>query len=318
MFGSEVDNIKANATNHRRWRYDGPWLAGQTGMEFDALLKKIKNRRAEFRDFLRARLNADRNRQRRHEAMEEGEKMGSEELEPVTDKEFEQHIRYLRATPSAFGPLIAEFLDLPEGPSELNAPGLEEKRFSYGRSTVADDAYKESGPPLTHPSAGVSYLRSGAHLSNHPIYGPQLLPPPLTGRVLRPSNARRRNADIGVAGVVISSGITALSLDNTLKRPWEPGSGSGKVITRPKAASVDSRGKFRFLVENSGTILHSNRAKPATPPKSQTFSPAMSTKWKQMPNLDASGGMTGAQPVRPGGEHRQELDYLLSRNPEHI
>lgn len=155
VFESKVDNIsRPSSSGHRRWRFKGPWLAGQTGLEFDALLKRVKDRRAEFQKFVRARLDAETTVSRRQETIDAGLDLDNGEAAGVTDDEFNEHMHYLRATPSAFGPLIAEFLDLPEGPEGTASTSSPGEGFGYGRTTLAAEAYKETGPPKTHPSAG--------------------------------------------------------------------------------------------------------------------------------------------------------------------
>ena len=250
VFHPTLDNVNSPAlSTHRRWRYDGPWLAGQTGWEFDTLLRRVKERKTEFHQFVRTRLNAERSASRRQEAIDAGLDLKQEDSAPVTDGEFDEHMRYLRATPSAFGPLIAEFLDLPEGPNSTASTASSAEDFTYGRTTVAAEAYREIGPPKTHPSAGISYLRSGAHVYNHPVFGPQQTNPPVVARVLKPG-IRRKLADLGIAGFVVDGSISS-KLPAPDSSSGEPVSGRTKTPVRPTTAVVDSGGRVILSAEKA-------------------------------------------------------------------
>lgn len=250
VFEAKLDNTSVPASSsHQRWRYNGPWLAGQTGMEFDALLKGLKDRKPEFQRFVRARLNAESSVTRRQEAIDAGRDLSQGQVVEVTDEEFDEHMYYLRATPSAFGPLIAEFLDLPEGPRGTASTVSFKEGFSYGRTTLAAEGYCETGPPKTHPSAGLSYYRSGAHVANHPTFGPQGYNPPVASRILRPS-IRRKAGDVGIAGFVASNSASSTLLpENT--NSWRPTPGGMKVVACPKAAAIDSSGRVILDAENA-------------------------------------------------------------------
>lgn len=253
VFEPQLDNISASASStHRRWRYSGPWLAGQPGWEFDALLKRVKDQKTEFQRYVRARLNSERNVSRRQEAIDAGLDLSQEEI-TISDAEFDEHMHYLRATPSAFGPLITEFLDLPEGPKVKNLTASPKDGFLYGRTTVAAETYSEIGPPRTHPSAGLSYYRSGAHVSNHPIFGPQQSNPPVVARVLKPS-IRRKTGDIGIAGFVVST-TTSSNLLGTNTQPWQPTPGGSKMVVSPRTAAVDSEGRVILSADKAGPEL---------------------------------------------------------------
>ncbi len=284
VFEPKLDNISSNAlSSHRRWRYEGPWLAGQTGWEFDELLKRVKDRKSEFQRFVRARLDAERHASRRQEAIDGGLDLNQGEAAGVTDEEFDEHLHYLRATHSAFGPLIAEFLDLPEGPKATTSTASPKDGFSYGRTTLAAEAYKEIGPPRTHPSAGLSYYRSGAHVSNHPTFGPQQHNPPVVARVLRPS-IRRKGADLGIAGFVASNSASSTLLASKTKQ-WQPIAGGAKVVARPKAAAIDADGRVVLSAESASQ--DSQRVYGvAEAPKPREERPITTTKMESMPQLD--------------------------------
>lgn len=281
VFEAKVDNISSSASStHRRWRYDGPWLAGQPGWEFDALVKRVRARKVEFQEYVRARLNAERTMSRRQEAIDAGQDLNKERV-GISDEEFDEHVRYLRATPSAFGPLIAEFLDLPEGPTGTTVAASSKDGFSYGRTTVAAETYREAGPPRTHPSAGLSYYRSGAHISNHPTYGPQQFNPPVVARVLKPT-IRRRIGHVGVAGFVISPSSASFLLNT---KPWEPVPGGLKMVVRPTTAAVGSDGRVMLTVQRATD--DSKKVYNILPgDKPRDMSAVSKTRMASMPTLD--------------------------------
>jgi Mitochondrial ribosomal protein subunit len=248
VFEPSLDNVSLpDSSTQRRWRYKGPWLAGQTGWEFDALLRRVRDRKPEFQRFIRARLSAERSASRRQEAIGAGADLEPGESVSVTDEEVDEYMRYLRATPSSFGPLIAEFLDLPEGPKSTATATPSLENFTYGRTTVAAEAYREMGPPKTHPSAGISYYRSGAHVYNHPVFGPQESNPPVVARVIRPS-IRRKAATLGIAGFV-AGGSSSSKLQPPNTDAWQPTPGGPTMVVRPTVAVIGSDGRVILNAE---------------------------------------------------------------------
>lgn len=276
VFEAKLDNISSTASSaQRRWRYNGPWLAGQTGLEFDTLLKRVQDRKPEFEKYVRARLNAGRTVSRRQEAIDTGIDLTRGEALGVSNEEFHEHMLYLRATPSAFGPLIAAFLDLPKGPKGTTSTASLKDGFVYGRTTVAAEAYSEIGPPRTHPSAGISYLRSGAHIANHPTFGPQPLSPPVVARVIRPA-IRRKPGEVGIAGFVASSSASATLLGPLNTKPWQPTRGGVKVVASPRTAAVDSGGRIILSAGNAPKDLQ------------RVYGLAEETKQREVPKVAAT------------------------------
>lgn len=248
VFETSVDNITTpKMSSHRRWRYKGPWLAGQAGWDFDALVKRVKSQKGEFREYVRERLSAEKKSSTRQEARDAGLDLNQVEMPKVTDEELDEYIRHLRATPTAFGPLIAEFLDLPEGPREdKSGKSTSLDTFTYGRTTLATEAYSETGPPTTHPSAGLSYYRSGAHVINHPVFGPQKDNLAVEARLLRPG-FRRKIGDVGVAGFVVA--LTTNTSNAT--KSWQPQPGGVKMLVSPRKAVVDSDGRLHLHAQGA-------------------------------------------------------------------
>jgi hypothetical protein len=252
---------KPSSAAPKRWRHEGPWLAGMSGMEFDAYLNKtVRRQRGNFRDMVRQHLLADRREKLRRQAMEEGEGVGSTPVEiEVTQEEVTDHLRMLRSKPEIFGPMIAKFLDLPEGPSSQGS-WTHEPVFPYGRNTVAAPVYADVGPPKTHPSAGLSYLKRGpdTYARNDPVHGAQMAPPPVQARVLKtrrgPGNI---TATIGVAGVIADD--TDPSIRSTgLYTPFRPQPGGRKGLVKLKSASINSNGTINLNVASNASSASSS------------------------------------------------------------
>jgi Mitochondrial ribosomal protein subunit len=316
VFEANLDNISPSTSpTHRRWRYNGPWLAGQPGWEFDALLKRVRDRKIEFQSYVRARLTAERNLSRRQEAIDVGLDLNQVEVD-ISEEDFNEHMRYLRATPSAFGPLIAEFLDLPEGPKATNEKVAAKGGFSYGRTTVAARTYSEHGPPRTHPSAGLSYYRSGAHVSNHARFGPQEYAPPVVARVLRPS-IRRKPGDVGIAGFVAADS-TSFNLVGNRGQPWQPTPGGQKLLVRPTTATVTADGRLVLSAVSAGRAAErmygfNQEEKPAAKLS------VTKTRMASMPTLDNQR----SRDAKASQETRLHLDALenmmrLNEDRDHI
>ena len=314
VFEAKLDNIiPSTSPTHRRWRYSGPWLAGQPGWEFDALLKRVRDRKMEFQNYVRARLSAERNLSQRQEAIDAGVDLDQTEVE-ISEEEFSEHMRYLRATPSAFGPLIVDFLDLPDGPKATNEKVAAKGGFSYGRTTVAAQAYSERGPPRTHPSAGLSYYRSGAHVFNHAVFGPQQDNAPVVARVLKPS-IRRRQGNLGIAGFVASES-TSSAVMGTTKGTWQPTPGGLKLLVRPTTATVTSDGRFILSAVAAGRNVEKMYGFNQEEDK---LSEVSKTRMASMPTLDQQRS-TDAKASRETKLHLDALENImrLSEDREHI
>lgn len=244
------------ATNPKRWRHRGPWLAGMTGIEFEAYLKEaVRRRTADFRMRVRKHLVADRREKRRRQALEEGEGVGSTVVEvEVTDEEIRDHMRLLRSKPEMLGPMIAEFLDLPEGPSSQGS-WTNDIVFPYGRSTLAAPVYADVGPPKTHPSAGLSYLKIGpdTYARNDPLYGAQRAPPPVQARVLKTRRGPGSiTATIGIAGV-IADDTEPSTRSIGMYTSFRPQPGGRKGLVKLKSASINSNGTINLNVASNSS-----------------------------------------------------------------
>lgn len=239
VFESEVDNTAVAANSgQERWKFTGPYLAGQNAGEFnDYLARKVKGRKSDFREFLRQRLIRSQAAVRQQEMPESGEELGSVE---VTEEEVDGFVKRLRKDQAAMHRLLRDFLDLPRD-----------------QSNKAQSTYDDQGPPITHPSAGLSYLRTSSHTFNHPVNGPQEDKSPVLGRVLKPQSIARQEkskAVLSVAGVAVEDprqpftkvdetpGIAQLDPDMV---------GGGKIWLQPKRASIDVKGRINIEVKRA-------------------------------------------------------------------
>ena len=250
VFDSDYDNTVVSQTksskgsSNRRWKYKGPWLAGKTEGEFnDYVEKKVKKRKLDFRQYLGQCLARNITANRRREAMENGEEIGDLSLHDaeITEQDVETYIRHLRNNERELYKHVEEYLDLPR---------------EEGQSSVE---YDLKGPPTTHPSAGLSYLRTDSHIYNHPELGPQEHKAPVKGRIIVPQKVGDRmntQALIGVAGVVGKDHKIPFFKN---PKPTPPGlgqydpdiPGGGKLWAHPKRANIDSHGRIELTVNKA-------------------------------------------------------------------
>ena len=238
-FESNIDNTEGSgqSPSHGRWKYKGPWLAGKTEGDFKVYVeKKVKRRKFEFRDFLRQRLAERMTIERREAAIESGEEVRPGGVE-VSERDMETYIKELRADEEKLNVIVEQFLDLPTAAS------------TTGTMTL----YNERGPPTTHPSAGLSYLRTKSHIHNHPLLGPMEIEPPVQGRVLLPQKkggrGARNDALVGVGGVAADD--VKVSMWKSVEEPgitnFDPDiPGGAKLWVHPDSSSIDSQGRIEL------------------------------------------------------------------------
>lgn len=252
---------KPPSATAKRWKHEGPWLAGMSGMEFESYLKEqVRRRKDAFREKVKEHLVADRREKLTRQAMEEGEGVGSTPVEVmVTKEEVTDHLRLLRSKPEIFGPMIAEFLDLPEGPSSQGSL-MHDLVFPYGRNTVATPLYADVGPPKTHPSGGLSYLKIGpdTYARNDPINGAQTTPAPIQARVLK-----TRRGPGGITATIGVAGVVADDSDPSNRRAgmytaFRPQPGGRKGLVKLKSAAMNSNGTINLNVASSSSSASSS------------------------------------------------------------
>ncbi|XXG99139.1 hypothetical protein Hte_005474 [Hypoxylon texense] len=257
---------KAELAN-KRWKFTGPWLAGMTDGDFNRFLEKeVRGRRSEFRAFLRENLAAEMTADQARKAREAGETAEPPTISAgdITDEEFMDHLRELRQDRMALYNLVGRFLDL--APVDLDTEYRMVGTMAPGRPRVLDrgSPYGANGPPITHPSAGISYLRTRNFQENHPIYGPQKDHPPVKARVLKPTHFRTGNfrPSIGVAGFVVSPTVQDTMFNAT--KGWSPSKfvkalheieleerGGSKLYVQPTMATVDSSGRVCISISET-------------------------------------------------------------------
>ena len=251
VFEPEYDNTQpgSSSLDRKRWKYRGPWIAGQTAREFkDYTEQKIKKLKPQFRQFLRIRLKESLAATDRQTAIDNGMPLPEQSPE-VDEQQLDQHIKRLRQeNQSHLFKLIEEFLDLPSG-SEISPKRSSEMWLS-----------SESGPPTTHPSAGLSYLRAAGHTSNHPALGPQDVGRPIRARVLddpRRSGGAGGSPVIGVGGVAIQAfGIDTSAIGSPGTRQSRNSinldhdvPGGAKIWVQPDIINVDSQGRIKVQIK---------------------------------------------------------------------
>jgi hypothetical protein len=258
-----------------RWKFSGPWLAGLTEGDFNAyVLKEVRKRKVEFRNFLRAAYAAETTQSQQRRATEEGEDI--EAIRPavqasdITDEQLTDYIKALRRDRTKLNQHVRSFLDLPPSPnfkfSEESLLSPISAIFESVQGEVqatSDSPYAESGPPKTHPSAGLSYSRTASHTFNHPLYGPQKYPPPVQARVVMPKGAATGNFApvLGVGGFAVDVPASDLSFQSNPRNdrntaPQIPGLarvdpaavGGSKAWVHPKHARIDPKGRVILKV----------------------------------------------------------------------
>lgn len=263
VFERDTDNTAPENQNihqeARRWKFSGPWLAGKSEGDFQEYLRKeIRRRKPEFRGYLRKIYLAARTAEQRRLTRDKGEDFEeTSETSQLSDGEFRAYIKHLRHNPSTLSTIIHQFLDLPNPPAPVPEESYLFASPDKTSKAASKSLYSESGPPKTHPSAGLSYLRASSYLNNHPKLGPQLHKTPVQARVLRPmrsSTGRVNSPLLGVAGVAAED--TALRGGFNENRPgieFFDGTVSGgtKTWCTPKRANIDAQGRIKLSVEEA-------------------------------------------------------------------
>ncbi|KAL8908590.1 MAG: hypothetical protein Q9171_005387 [Xanthocarpia ochracea] len=290
VFEATYDNTerKDNQNDARRWKFKGPWLAGKTEGEFDQYLERhIKQRKLEFRNFAHDRLVKEKRVDHRRKAQESGD--SDDGRVEVTEDDVDSYLKQLRHDEVRLYMLVEDFLDLP-----ISA----DLQQSAGTFIVMMDS--DRGPPKTHLSAGLSYLRTASHMTNHPVLGPMEEEPPVQARVLRPqytnSVVKHYCALLGIGGVAAEDTTVRTAFkENPKGRVGKPGiqsfdaetEGGAKLWVCPDRASIDPHGRLKLhtlRVSYDNEAIYQNVV-PQPPVGNQVpIYPAVS----RMPRLDSS------------------------------
>lgn len=287
MIDSTIKDDGDDKSRDKRWRFNGPWLAGLTDGEFRTyVMKQVRKRKGDFQKILRRACAEAATKESHRLARERDEEIGpSIQPSDLTEQQLMDYIKSMRDDRSELYKLIRQFLDLPPAPNPVLPSGSEWLSNMLDRPAgsavpsidskayqpTSDSPYADSGPPSTHPSAGLSYGRSSAHTFNHPLYGPQNKSPPLQARVVMPKGASGNFAPVlGVGGFVVDvpPGENSFNTRGAFNksRPGARGTeslipglmaiepnkvGGSKAYVNPKSASVDTRGRIVLKVEQA-------------------------------------------------------------------
>lgn len=317
-FEDGLDNTtleRGGSEQQQRWKYQGPWIAGMQEGDFDLYTQKLGRRRAEWKAYLRNHIAEQRLADRRRAAQEMGEALTQqaiaslrEELRPndAEIQEVEKDLRdshQIEGLSSQLTSLISQFLDLPAVRSTDDFQASVKTRPLSGlMANFNFENSPESAPPSTHPSAGLSYLRTSAVMENHPVHGPQSHRSPVLSRVVRPRNSvngTEHQAKLGVGGVITPDPITAnfsgrtyptaANRQNaydadTMAASMDPDlEGGNKMYVHPKHAYIDEDGRIRLTVERGkdesiaikrGSVEHIHEARAAASRGSPGFGSA--------------------------------------------
>ena len=282
VFEDDLDTI-FNAKNlglktqEKRWKFEGPWLAGQSDGEFNQYVtKEVRSRKGEFREFLRINFAEEK---RRKQMLHEGVAEGQKPLPTVTDAELDKHVKALRRDISAINEQIRRFFDIapasaPRTESEIMDwlnPAAEQSKTKTDSHT-SNSPYALIGPPKTHPSAGLSYTRTASKTNNHPLFGPQRAPTIVEARIVMPRQALTGNLApaLGVGGFITNTPSNDSSFDVVSGGQKVPGQlasttslvpgllkiepnkpGGSKVWIQPKHAYIDPKGKLQLTIQKA-------------------------------------------------------------------
>lgn len=265
-----IDSEKISGSNQRRWKYKGPWLANLTEGEFQTYIKReVRGRRAEFRQFLRqeraATLTAEA-RQRAVEAvqraMDDGsmDQKASEEIdvpevrpEDVTDEQILDFLRSSREHRGQLYEVIEKFLDLApiEPPGDEAADSMGSLQPFESKKIESANPYAKHGPPITHPSAGLSYLRTNSFIENHPVYGPQRKHKSVKARVMIPDSTGQPK--IAVGGFISPSQAARTEFRSTnMDKVDFTKPGGSKMWVNVTSAQINPIGRALVNVEEAG------------------------------------------------------------------
>ncbi|KFG78184.1 hypothetical protein MANI_014126 [Metarhizium anisopliae] len=257
VFEEELDSTESQSgrSDDKRWKFRGPWLARMGEGEFVRYLRKtVHPKRAQFRALLKRKLAEDITTSQNKLALEKGTP-APPKVEPrdITEAHFSEYLRTLRNDRTTLYSLVSEFLDL----APLAVPiGLFQSFQNMNPPLESRSLYGNSGPPPSHPSAGISYLRTNSYMENHPVYGPQGRHTPVLARVVYP-RAGHKPAKLGVGGFVADVPIgdnefnirygrgrtQANKMLNGIAHLDTTTYGGAKAYIEPKTATVDPSGK---------------------------------------------------------------------------
>ncbi|KAK3898297.1 mitochondrial ribosomal protein MRP51 [Staphylotrichum tortipilum] len=256
---THIPASKRAAAVEDRWRFEGPWLAGMSQGDFKTwLAEEVRPKRSQFRRFLKKKLAKEMSDKAAGKALDKAQELPDRiKAGSITDDQVTDYVRHLRTDNQALFEMVGEFLDLaplkPPKPSH-SAVGSQPVGSKFEFRDV-NSPWAESGPPITHPSAGLSYLRTSMFLTNHPIYGPQMHQAAAEARILRLRRPGQvLGAKYGLAGFVVDApmgdtssnrqGQTVANLET-----FDPNlKGGAKTWVQPQSVLVNSSGHIMITV----------------------------------------------------------------------
>jgi hypothetical protein len=297
-FESHLDNVSASegSEGSQVYRHAGPWLGGQSEVQFQRYLEQLRSQKPKLLSKLRKQYSEKVAIQRRTEAQDKGE-LGDQPIKKsakVTNEEFQAWLKTLRSDKRKAGAEMTRLLDLHSLSAEIPVTMIGRKDYYEATATrLSSVQYAHSGPPRTHPSAGLAYSRSGALVYNHPSYGPQLRERPVEARCLGSKSRKRRTrrrAVLGVGGMVLEDETD--NSDDHLRGleyldPSIPG--GGRVYVSPRRASISANGTVNLEISRAEKdVLAPYDLANYLPPRSTNISNAARTTQRAVPRLDAS------------------------------
>ncbi|KAI0542963.1 mitochondrial ribosomal protein MRP51 [Xylaria digitata] len=252
---------QAASLESKRWKFKGPWLAGMTDGEFKKWLEKnVRAKRAEFHVYLREVYAKELTEEHTSQAIRDHLPIPPEvKAADITESQFMDHLRDIRQDRLVLYRRVSRFLDL--APLCTDPQFLSTMKVNRPQEFDKESPYGVKGPPITHPSAGLSYLRTPHFIDNHPIYGPQKYHPVVKARVLKPrsSNFGVHDPVIGVAGFVVdrptyqknlSSAVASTPRGRSLLHLDLANRGGAKIYYKLDAATIDSNGRLRISISD--------------------------------------------------------------------
>ncbi|KAI3318653.1 hypothetical protein HD806DRAFT_540000 [Xylariaceae sp. AK1471] len=261
-----IEPDQAKATENKRWKFKGPWLAGMTDGEFNKWLEKnVRTKRNEFRAYLKEVYAKDLTEEQRAGAIRDDLPVPPEvKASDITEDQLVEYLRDIRQDRLVLFRHVSRFLDL--APLTTETEYLSSMKLYRPQPFDNENPYGTNGPPITHPSAGLSYLRTPNFMDNHPIYGPQKHHPVVKARILKPRNVGTgvHEPVIGVAGFVADRPLeqrilgSAASLNSPRGRALGQldleRHGGSKLYYKLDSASIDSGGRVRIGVSEPGHL----------------------------------------------------------------
>ncbi|GAP84824.1 putative 37S ribosomal protein [Rosellinia necatrix] len=307
-----VEPDQMQATENKRWKFKGPWLAGMADGEFNKWLERsVRTRRSEFRAYLKEIYAKELTEERRAQAVREAMPVPPEVVaEDITESQFLDYLRDLRQDRLVLYRYVSRFLDL--APLSTENQYLHTMKLNRSQQFDRPNPYGTLGPPITHPSAGLSYLRTPNFMDNHPIYGPQKFHPVVKARVLKPQNVETgvHEPAIGIAGFITDRPTDQKILGRTTHHTPRgnplsflelEGGGGAKLYYQVDSATVDSGGRVRINLSDPGnnmTELVTKEMLGEDGAKNEVYMNALQDS--SIPNL---AGDLITQPTRKRGVH---------------